>query len=61
MKTRTIFLVSIETKSVPTPEQVRGHIREAVAHWGGQFDPEHELFPTEIVKVQANFVAQVRK
>lgn len=61
MKTRTIFLVSIETKSEPEAAEVRTHIREAVEHWGEQFDPEYALFPSEIIKVQANFIAQVRK
>lgn len=61
MKTRTIFLVAVETKSAPSSEEVRQHIREAVAMWGGQFDPENPLFPTEIVKVQVNFVAQVKR
>lgn len=61
MKTRTIFLVAVETKGAPTSEEVRQHIKEAVEYWGGQGDPESLLFPSEIVKVNVNFVAQVKK
>ncbi len=54
MKTHS-FIVTVTTKVSITGREVREHVYDAVSGWGGQYDPDDSLFPTEItVKVIHN-------
>lgn len=33
-------------------EDVRSYVREAVAHWGGQYHRDDPMFPTNILSVK---------
>ena len=45
--------VSLKTETPCDTQDIADYVAVAVAEWGGQYSPDDEFFPTNIVQVQA--------
>lgn len=51
MKYRVV--VTVQTEDPVDPEELAAHVAVATRHWGGQYEPENDFFPTNIPRVDA--------
>ena len=45
------FIVTVDLKETEDPGRIASHVCSAVFMWGGQYDPDDSLFPTNMRRV----------
>jgi hypothetical protein len=54
------FTVKMRFEEMPTINEIRAYVKEALGHWGGGKHPDDYMFPSNITKVTISKVEHIK-